>query len=60
MCRVTIIKIEEEEIAFGAKILKVHLTMPEEIEGGTSEIEEIVRGIPGIEEVEVAYVTRML
>ncbi|RLE82732.1 MAG: elongation factor 1-beta [Thermoprotei archaeon] len=56
---VSLVKSEEEPIAFGLKILKVHLIMPEETEGGTSKIEEIIAQIKGVSQVEVAWLTRM-
>lgn len=50
---------EEEPIAFGLKALKLYVLMPEEEEGGTSKLEEIVRGVEGVDEVEVEAVHRI-
>ena len=50
---------EEEPIAFGLKALKLYVLMPEEEEGGTSRLEEIVRGVEGVDEVEVEAVHRI-
>jgi len=49
----------EEPIAFGLKALKLIVTMPEEVEGGTEVLESIIKGVDGVEEVEVEAVHRM-
>ena len=49
----------EEPIAFGLKALKMVIAMPEETEGGTEKLEEILRGVDGVEEVEVEAVHRL-
>ncbi|MCE4612367.1 MAG: elongation factor 1-beta [Desulfurococcales archaeon] len=49
----------EEPIAFGYKALKVVVSMPEETEGGTEQLEEILKNVDGIQEVEVELVQRM-
>ncbi|MCE4601723.1 MAG: elongation factor 1-beta [Desulfurococcales archaeon] len=49
----------EEPIAFGLKALKLVITMPEETEGGTEALESLLRGVDGVEEVEVEAVHRM-
>ncbi len=50
---------EEEPIAFGLKALKLYILMPEEEEGGTSKVEELLKGLEGVEEVEVEAVHRI-
>ena len=50
---------EEEPIAFGLKALRLYILMPEEEEGGTSKVEEILKGVEGVEEVEVEAVHRI-
>jgi len=49
----------EEPIAFGLKALKVIIAMPEETEGGTEELESLLKSIEGVEEVEIEAVHRM-
>ncbi len=46
-------------IAFGLNALKMYFIMPEEAEGGTSKLEEILSNIEGIEEFEVEAVHRL-
>ncbi|RLE94987.1 MAG: elongation factor 1-beta [Thermoprotei archaeon] len=57
---VSVIKSEEEPVAFGLKLLKVHLVMPEETEGGTAEIEKAISGLDKVSQVEVAWLSRMV
>jgi len=49
----------EEPIAFGLKALKIIIAMPEETEGGTEELENLLKNVEGVEEVEVEAVHRM-
>ncbi len=49
----------EEPIAFGLKALKMIITIPEETEGGTEQLETLLKGVDGVEEVEVEAVHRM-
>ena len=49
----------EEPIAFGLKALKLYVAIPEMTAGGTENLEEIVRSIKGVSQVEVEMVTRM-
>jgi elongation factor 1-beta len=49
----------EEPIAFGLKALKLVISMPEETEGGTSTLEELIRQLEEVNEVEVEAVHRM-
>ncbi|MDI9620117.1 MAG: elongation factor 1-beta [Candidatus Nezhaarchaeota archaeon] len=48
-----------EPIAFGLKALKLTVVMPEETEGGTYIVEEAVKRVEGVGEVEVEFVTRL-
>ncbi len=50
---------EEEPIAFGLKALRLYVLMPEEEEGGTSKLEELIRSVEGVDEVEVEAVHRI-
>ena len=53
-------KIEEEEIGFGIKALKIFIRMPEASEEHSSdEIENILNGIEGVGGVELEYFTRL-
>jgi len=53
-------KIEEDEIGFGIKALKVHLRMPEESEEHSSdEVENIISQINGVSGIELEYFTRL-
>jgi elongation factor 1-beta len=49
----------EEPIAFGLKALKLVISMPEETEGGTSKLEELIRELEEVNEVEIEAVHRM-
>lgn len=51
---------DEEPIAFGLKALRVLITMPEETEGGTEPLEQLISQIPGVGQVEVEMVHRVL
>lgn len=48
-----------EPIAFGLKALKVAIIMPEETEGGTYILEETIKSVEGVGEVEVEFVSRV-
>ncbi len=50
---------QTEPIAFGLKALRLQIVMPEETEGGTSRIEEILGGVEGVQEFEVEAVHRL-
>jgi len=54
-----IAKWEAMDIAFGYKALMLYVVMPEETEGGTEELEEVVRSVDEVDNVEVEYVTRL-
>ena len=49
----------EEPIAFGLKALKIIIAIPEETEGGTEKLEELLKSIDIVEEVEVEAVHRL-
>jgi elongation factor 1-beta len=50
---------DEEPIAFGLKALRLFITMPEEIEGGTEPLEQIISQVPGVSQVEVELIQRI-
>lgn len=49
---------KEEEIGFGIKILRLTLLLSDS-EGGTEALEEKIRAIPHVSELEVEQVTRI-
>ena len=51
---------DEEPIAFGLKALRLLITMPEEMEGGTEPLEQLISQVPGVSQVEVLMVHRVL
>ncbi len=52
-------KHEIEEVGFGIKLLRVYILLPEDYEGGTSRIEEIISSIEEVSQLEGEYVTRI-
>ena len=54
-----ITRYDKEPIAFGLSALRLYVLMPEDVEGGTSSLEELLQGIEGVEEVEVEAVHRI-
>ncbi len=54
-----ITRYDKVPIAFGLHSLKLYIIMPEESEGGTYNLEEILRNIEGVEEIEIEAVHRI-
>lgn len=54
-----LMKYEKIPIAFGLSALRLYILMPEEEEGGTEKLEESVRKVSGVSEVEVEMLHRM-
>ncbi len=54
-----ILKSAKEPIAFGLCALRLYVSIPEETEGGTSRLEEIIASVEGVSQVEVLMVSRM-
>ena len=50
---------DEEPVAFGIKLLRILVLMPEETEGGTEKLEELISQVPGVSQVEVLIVHRV-
>lgn len=48
-----------EPIAFGLSALRVLIVMPENVEGGTEHLEELISQIPGVSQVETIIVHRI-
>jgi elongation factor 1-beta len=46
-----------EEIAFGLKSLKLYFSIPDNIEGGTSVIEDYLNKFESIEQIEVEFIS---
>ncbi|MEM1525582.1 MAG: elongation factor 1-beta [Ignisphaera sp.] len=55
----TLMKWEASEIAFGYKALDLYIIMPEEQEGGTDIVEETIKSVEVIDNVDVIYLTRL-
>ncbi len=53
-----IMKWEPIDIAFGYRAIDLYISMPEDI-GGTEEIEEIIKSVEDIENVDIVYITRI-
>lgn len=54
-----LMKYEKVPIAFGLSALRLYIAMPEEEEGGTEKLEESVKKVSGVSEVEVEMLHRM-
>ncbi|ABM81184.1 elongation factor 1-beta [Hyperthermus butylicus] len=54
-----ITRYDKVPIAFGLNALKLYVIIPEESEGGTSKLEEILQSVEGVEEIEVEAVHRI-
>ncbi|AOL16182.1 elongation factor 1-beta [Sulfolobus sp. A20] len=54
-----IIRKETEPIAFGLNALVLYVQMPEQTEGGTDYLEELVNNIQGVSHAEVVGITRL-
>ncbi|BEP17987.1 elongation factor 1-beta [Pyrofollis japonicus] len=55
----SITRYDKVPIAFGLNALKLYILIPEESEGGTSKLEEILQNVEGIEEIEIEAVHRI-
>ncbi|MET1101856.1 MAG: elongation factor 1-beta [Pyrodictiaceae archaeon] len=54
-----ITRYDKEPIAFGLSALRLYILMPEDVEGGTTRLEELIQGIDGVEELEIEAVHRI-
>lgn len=50
---------EREPIAFGLEALRLLVFMPEDQVGGTSDLENLIKSVDGVSEVDILMVTRM-
>ena len=55
---VTLKKSEIEEVAFGIKALRLSLMLPDET-GGTDVLEDAIRNVKGVSDVQVEFVSRL-
>lgn len=55
----TLMRWEAVDIAFGYKALDLYVIMPEEQEGGTDILEEALRSVEEIDNVDIVYMTRL-
>ena len=53
-----VVKTEKVYVAFGLYVPRLYIIMPEMYEGGTEEIEEVIKGIEGVSSVDIELVTR--
>jgi len=54
-----VVRYDKVYVAFGLYALRVYVLMPEEYEGGTEKLEDIVKSIPGVSSVDIEMVTRV-
>ncbi|MEM0121015.1 MAG: elongation factor 1-beta [Thermoprotei archaeon] len=52
-------KVDEEPIAFGLVALRVHMVVPENLDGGTEVIESLVSSLDSVSNIEIEYVYRL-
>ena len=57
--RASIYKYEEEPVAFGLVALIAHILVPEDVQGRMDEVEERLKGVPGVSEVQVLVSRRI-
>jgi elongation factor 1-beta len=57
--KAAIYKYEEEPIAFGLVALVAHVLVPEEAQGRMDEVEDLLKGIKGVSEVQVMVSRRI-
>jgi len=50
---------EKEPIAFGLEALRLLVFMPEDQVGGTSDLENLIKSVDGVSEVDILMVTRI-
>ncbi len=55
----TVYKFEEEPVAFGLVALIAHILMPEDVDGRMDEVEERLKSMEGVSEVQVLVSRRV-
>lgn len=54
-----LVKTREEPVAFGYVALKAYIAMPEDTEGGTEKLEELLSKLPNLQDFEIESVHRL-
>jgi translation elongation factor aEF-1 beta len=54
----TVQRFEEEPIAFGLVALIAHVLLPEDVEGKMDQVEEAIRSVDSVSEIQVLRVVR--
>ncbi len=57
--KATVYRFEHEPVAFGLVVLIAHIVMPEDVEGRMDEVEERLKALQGISEVQVLVSRRV-
>ena len=57
--KATIYKYEEEPVAFGLVALIAHVLVPEDAQGRMDEVEDILKNVKGVSEVQVMVSRRI-
>jgi translation elongation factor aEF-1 beta len=57
--KATIYKYEEEPVAFGLVALVAHVLVPEDAQGRMDEVEDLLKGVGGVSEVQVMVSRRI-
>ena len=57
--KATIYKFDEEPVAFGLVAVVAHVVMPEDIEGRMDEVEQLLKNLNGVSEVQVLVSRRV-
>ncbi len=57
--KATVYKFEQEPVAFGLVALVAHLVIPEDVEGRMDEVEDRLKSVDGISEVQVLVSRRV-
>jgi len=51
--KATIYKFDEEPVAYGLVAVVAHVVMPEDIEGRMDEVEQLLKSLTGVSEIQV-------
>lgn len=57
--KASVYKFEEEPVAFGLVALIAHIVIPEDVEGRMDEVEDKLRSVEGISEIQVLVSRRV-
>ncbi len=57
--KATVYKFEQEPVAFGLVALIAHIMIPEDVEGRMDEVEERLKAVDGVSEVQVLVSRRV-